>query len=56
VGKLLASQCAPTLKKLTLELGGNGAYIVFEDADLERAAKCELREPGSSGCSYGAAQ
>jgi hypothetical protein len=31
-------QCSSTLKKLTLELGGNGAFIVFEDANLEKAA------------------
>lgn len=38
VGKLLMSQAASTLKKLTLELGGNGAWIVFDDADLDKAA------------------
>ncbi|TXT07525.1 hypothetical protein VHUM_03245 [Vanrija humicola] len=38
VGKLLMSQCASTLKKMTLELGGNGGWIVFEDAELETAA------------------
>ncbi|WOO82712.1 Succinate-semialdehyde dehydrogenase [NADP(+)] [Vanrija pseudolonga] len=38
VGKLLAAQSASSLKKLTLELGGNGSFIVFEDADLEQAA------------------
>lgn len=37
VGKLLMAQCAPTLKKLTLELGGNAPFIVFDDADLEAA-------------------
>lgn len=37
VGKLLSTQCAPHLKKLTLELGGNGPFIIFEDADLENA-------------------
>ena len=31
-------QCSSTLKKMTLELGGNGGWIVFEDADLEKAA------------------
>jgi succinate-semialdehyde dehydrogenase/glutarate-semialdehyde dehydrogenase len=35
VGKLLAAQCAPTMKKLSMELGGNAAFIVFEDADLD---------------------
>ncbi|RAO67304.1 uncharacterized protein BHQ10_003316 [Talaromyces amestolkiae] len=38
VGKLLAKTCANGLKKLTLELGGNCPYIVFEDADLNQAA------------------
>lgn len=38
VGKLLASQCSGTLKKMTLELGGNGGWVVFDDADLEQAA------------------
>ncbi|MEN9581135.1 MAG: hypothetical protein RJA70_4144 [Pseudomonadota bacterium] len=38
VGKRLAAQAAPHLKRLALELGGNAPLIVFEDADLERAA------------------
>ena len=37
VGKLLMQQCAPTLKKLSLELGGNAPFVVFEDADIEAA-------------------
>ncbi|TMV88903.1 NAD-dependent succinate-semialdehyde dehydrogenase [Thioclava sp. BHET1] len=37
VGALLAEQCAPTLKKMSLELGGNAPFIVFDDADLEAA-------------------
>jgi succinate-semialdehyde dehydrogenase/glutarate-semialdehyde dehydrogenase len=37
VGKLLMSQCAATVKKLSLELGGNAPFIVFDDADLEAA-------------------
>lgn len=37
VGKQLMADCAPTLKKLSLELGGNAPFIVFEDADLDRA-------------------
>lgn len=37
VGKLLMAQCAETLKKVSLELGGNAPFIVFDDADLERA-------------------
>ena len=38
VGKVIMQQCAPTLKKISLELGGNAPFIVFEDADLEKAA------------------
>jgi succinate-semialdehyde dehydrogenase / glutarate-semialdehyde dehydrogenase len=37
VGKLLMAQSAPTVKKLSLELGGNAPFIVFDDADLEAA-------------------
>lgn len=37
VGKLLMAQCAPTLKKLSLELGGNAPFIVFDDADVNAA-------------------
>lgn len=37
VGKLLMRQCADTVKKLSLELGGNAPFIVFEDADLDAA-------------------
>lgn len=39
VGKVLMRQCAGTLKKLSLELGGNAPFIVFDDADLEEAVK-----------------
>lgn len=39
VGRLLMQQCAPTLKKLSLELGGNAPFIVFDDADLESAVE-----------------
>ncbi|GAB5525455.1 MAG: NAD-dependent succinate-semialdehyde dehydrogenase [Roseivirga sp.] len=39
VGKLLMKQCADTVKKLSLELGGNAPFIVFNDADVEAAVK-----------------
>jgi succinate-semialdehyde dehydrogenase/glutarate-semialdehyde dehydrogenase len=37
VGRILAAQCAPTVKKLSLELGGNAPFIVFDDADIDSA-------------------
>jgi succinate-semialdehyde dehydrogenase/glutarate-semialdehyde dehydrogenase len=37
VGKLLMAQCAKTMKKISLELGGNAPFIVFDDADLDAA-------------------
>ena len=37
VGKLLMSQCSATVKKVSLELGGNAPFVVFDDADLEAA-------------------
>lgn len=37
IGKLLAKQCADTVKKLSLELGGNAPFIVFDDADIDAA-------------------
>jgi succinate-semialdehyde dehydrogenase/glutarate-semialdehyde dehydrogenase len=42
VGRLLAEQCAPTLKKMSLELGGNAPFIVFDDADLDAAVQGAL--------------
>ena len=39
VGRLLMAQSAPTLKRLSLELGGNAPFIVFEDADLDAAVE-----------------
>ncbi|MEN3259831.1 NAD-dependent succinate-semialdehyde dehydrogenase [Sodalis endosymbiont of Spalangia cameroni] len=37
VGRLLMAQCAPTVKKLSLELGGNAPVLVFDDADVDQA-------------------
>ena len=39
VGKLLMAQCANTVKKLSLELGGNAPFIVFDDADIDAAVQ-----------------
>ena len=39
VGRILMRQCAPTIKKLSLELGGNAPFIVFDDADLDAAVE-----------------
>ncbi|NRP73209.1 Succinate-semialdehyde dehydrogenase [NADP(+)] GabD [Ensifer psoraleae] len=38
IGKLIARQCAPTMKRLVMELGGHAPLIVFADADVEKAA------------------
>lgn len=52
VGKLLMSQSASTLKKLSFELGGNSPFIVFEDANLDEAVPaaigCKLRQSGQT--------
>jgi succinate-semialdehyde dehydrogenase / glutarate-semialdehyde dehydrogenase len=37
IGRVLMAQCAPTIKKMGLELGGNAPFIVFDDADLDAA-------------------
>jgi len=42
VGRILMRQCAPTLKKLSLELGGNAPFIVFGDADVDAAVEGAL--------------
>ena len=39
IGKLLMAQCAGTVKKISLELGGNAPFIVFDDADLDAAVE-----------------
>lgn len=52
VGRLLYAQCAPTIKKLSLELGGNAPFIVFDDADLDAAVEgamiCKYRNTGQT--------
>jgi succinate-semialdehyde dehydrogenase/glutarate-semialdehyde dehydrogenase len=52
VGKLLMAQCAPGLKKISLELGGNAPFIVFDDADLDAAIAgaitCKFRNSGQT--------
>jgi succinate-semialdehyde dehydrogenase / glutarate-semialdehyde dehydrogenase len=52
VGKLLMAQCAPQLKKISLELGGNAPFIVFDDADLAEvvagAVLCKFRNSGQT--------
>jgi succinate-semialdehyde dehydrogenase/glutarate-semialdehyde dehydrogenase len=42
IGAKLLAQCAPTIKKTSMELGGNAPFIVFEDADLDEAVKGAL--------------
>lgn len=42
VGQLLAAQCSHSLKKLSLELGGNSPFIVFDDAKLETAVEAAI--------------
>ncbi len=52
VGKLLMAQCAPGLKKISLELGGNAPFLVFDDADLDEAVAgamtCKFRNSGQT--------
>jgi len=52
VGSVLMAQCAPSIKKMSLELGGNAPFIVFDDADLEAAVAgaiaCKYRNSGQT--------
>jgi succinate-semialdehyde dehydrogenase/glutarate-semialdehyde dehydrogenase len=52
VGKLLMAQCAKQIKKVSLELGGNAPFIVFDDADLDEAIAgaliCKFRNSGQT--------
>lgn len=52
VGKLLVEQCAATMKRTSMELGGNAPFIVFDDADLDEAVKgaiiCKYRNAGQT--------
>jgi succinate-semialdehyde dehydrogenase / glutarate-semialdehyde dehydrogenase len=52
VGRILMAQCAPGLKKISLELGGNAPFIVFDDADLDEAVAgaitCKFRNSGQT--------
>jgi succinate-semialdehyde dehydrogenase / glutarate-semialdehyde dehydrogenase len=52
VGKLLMAQCAGTVKKVSLELGGNAPFLVFDDADLDAAVDgaimCKFRNSGQT--------
>jgi succinate-semialdehyde dehydrogenase / glutarate-semialdehyde dehydrogenase len=52
IGKLLMAQCAKQVKKVSLELGGNAPFIVFDDADLDEAIAgalvCKFRNSGQT--------
>src|SRR5471032_969612 len=48
VGRLLMEQCAPTIKKLLLELGGNAPFIVFDDAAVDGAIASKYRNAGQT--------
>jgi aspartate-semialdehyde dehydrogenase len=42
IGKLIAAQCASSMKRLVMELGGHAPLIIFDDADIERAARIAI--------------
>jgi succinate-semialdehyde dehydrogenase/glutarate-semialdehyde dehydrogenase len=52
IGKLLMAQCAESVKKVSLELGGNAPFIVFDDADIDAAVEgaivCKFRNAGQT--------
>lgn len=52
VGRALMAECAATIKRISLELGGNAPFIVFDDADLDAAVKgaiaCKYRNAGQT--------
>ena len=52
VGKVLIEQCAATVKRTSMELGGNAPFIVFDDADIDEAVKgaiiCKFRNAGQT--------
>jgi len=52
IGKILYAQCADTVKKISLELGGNAPFIVFDDADIKSAVEgaiiCKFRNAGQT--------
>lgn len=52
VGKMLAKLAADTMKRISMELGGNAPFIVFEDADLDKAVEgaliCKFRSSGQT--------
>lgn len=52
IGRLLMRQCSDTIKKLSLELGGNAPFVVLDDADIDKAAAaailCKFRNAGQT--------
>ena len=52
IGKMLVEQCAGTMKRTSMELGGNAPFIVFDDADVDEAVKgaivCKFRNAGQT--------